>query len=251
MNNIHDIQDNIYHNVKTFKDLLNTNLMFFKGELSSTYYYLAKWGEGEDQNNHAIVSTNNLIQLTEKYNVFTINGQSSYQNLNEQPIKEALDNIQSIEMGITEYEKNHCCLHNIFASFFDSYFMDLISQRTVALHKLEHEENKVTKQRSFVEFFIEKESFDVIKTKMGKDNRIWYCVMIPELKLLTNMPTHKVCLTDDYTIFTVDKMWREYHKSSYQNVDKILDTLYLCIIVCKDFGSPYLADEILLEYMSN
>jgi hypothetical protein len=240
----------IYTNVKTFNDLLKTNLMFFRGELLETYYYCAKWGDGEDQNNHAIVSTDNLIQLTGKYNIFTVNGQSSYQNLNEEPIKEAVDNLHSIQMDIIEYEKNHNWLHNIFAKFFDDYIMDLISQRTLAFNRLEHEENKVTRQRSFVEFFIEKESFDLIKSKIRKDNRIWYCVMTPELKILTNMPTHKVCLTDDYTIFRVDKMWREYHESSYENIDNILKNLYLCIIVCKDFGSTYLADEILLEYMT-
>ena len=68
----------IYEKVKDYSDLLNTNLMFFKGELSETFYYGSKWGEGEDQNDHAIVSTKNLIELTEKYRIFTVNGQSSY-----------------------------------------------------------------------------------------------------------------------------------------------------------------------------
>jgi hypothetical protein len=153
-------------------------------------------------------------------------------------------------MDIIEYEKNHNWLRNIVAKFFDDYMMDLNAQRTLALTRLEHEENKVTRQRSYVEFFIEKEQYEMIRSKMGKDNRIWYCVMTPELKIMTNIPTHKVCLTDDYTIFRVDKMWREYHESEYENINNILKNLYLCIIVCKDFGSPYLADEILLEYLT-
>lgn len=68
----------VYKEVKNYSDLLETNLMFFKGEINETFYYLAPCGKGEDQNDHAIVSTNNLIELTEKYRIFTVNGQSSY-----------------------------------------------------------------------------------------------------------------------------------------------------------------------------
>jgi hypothetical protein len=64
--------------VKNYDNLLNTNLMFFRGEIDQTFYYGAPWGKGDDQNNHAIVSTNNLIKLTEKYRIFTVNGQSNY-----------------------------------------------------------------------------------------------------------------------------------------------------------------------------
>ncbi len=68
----------MYSQVKTFSDLLETNLQFFRKEVEETYYYCAKWGEGEDQNDHALVATDNLIRLTRDYRVFTTNGQSSY-----------------------------------------------------------------------------------------------------------------------------------------------------------------------------
>jgi len=72
----------IYLKVSNFSDLLKTNLMFFNGELQETYYYGAPWGKGEDQNDHALVSTKNLVELTEKYRIFTTNGQSSYNDFN-------------------------------------------------------------------------------------------------------------------------------------------------------------------------
>ena len=46
--------DNIYNNVGDFTDLLKTNIDFFSGELPNTYYYLASWGHGTDQKDHAI-----------------------------------------------------------------------------------------------------------------------------------------------------------------------------------------------------
>jgi hypothetical protein len=70
--------DQVYKRVEDFTDLLQTNLMFFRGEIPRTYYYLAPWGKGADQNNHAEVATTNLIELTEQFRVFTIGGQSSY-----------------------------------------------------------------------------------------------------------------------------------------------------------------------------
>ena len=70
----------IYNSVRDYSDLLETNLMFFKGDIEETFYYGTAWGKGEDQNNHSIVSTNNLIELTEKYRIFTVNGQSSYED---------------------------------------------------------------------------------------------------------------------------------------------------------------------------
>lgn len=47
-------------------------------KISETYYYSASWGKGEDQNNHAEVATQNLIELTKKHRIFTTNGQSNY-----------------------------------------------------------------------------------------------------------------------------------------------------------------------------
>ncbi len=67
-----------YSNVKTYQDLLDSNIKFFNGTLKKTYYYLAPWGEGEDQNDHAIKSTNNLIKLHQLYQVYTVDGQSNY-----------------------------------------------------------------------------------------------------------------------------------------------------------------------------
>jgi hypothetical protein len=69
---------NTYNNVKNFTDLLETNLKFFRGDIEETYYYCAKWGDGQDQHDHAMVSTNILIDLTRKHRIFTVNGQSSY-----------------------------------------------------------------------------------------------------------------------------------------------------------------------------
>lgn len=67
-----------YKRVQTYDELLQTNQDFFSGTLDRTLYYCARWGEGEDQNNHAEVATENLKALTLTHRVFTVNGQSSY-----------------------------------------------------------------------------------------------------------------------------------------------------------------------------
>ena len=231
-----------YANVQDFTDLLNTNIMFFEGKLPHTYYYLAKWGEGEDQNNHAIVSTNNLIQLTKSYRLFTINGQSSYTNLNEHAIEMAVNKLMEID---------HNCIYNMFSGCFDNYIIELNLLRSRAYMNLEKEENKVTIQRSFLEFFMEIKTFDSIKNKLYNDERIWFCIVTPDMKIITNMPTRKLGLTNDYTIFTVDSIWRDFERSPYDNINKILDSLYLCHVCCREFSTPYTADNIMIEILQN
>lgn len=237
-----------YKKVENFTDLLYTNIMFFEGKMSSTYYYFSKWGEGEDQNNHAIISTDNLLELTKKYRLFTINGQSSYTFTNDNVIKMTIRKLISINKEITEYNKEHNFIYNIFSGFFDNYIigLNLLKNRTYKI--LEKEENKVTIQRSFVEFFIEDITYDSIKNKLD-DSRIWYCILTPNKKIITNMPRRKVCLTNDHTIFTVDDSWRDFEKSPYENINKILDRLYLCHVCCREFSTPYTADEIMIEIM--
>ena len=68
----------VYKTVKEYEDLLKTNVDFFKNKLPRTFYYHEPWGEGSDQNDHAIKSTRNLIELNSSYRIFTHNGQSNY-----------------------------------------------------------------------------------------------------------------------------------------------------------------------------
>lgn len=70
----------LYKTVKNYEDLLKTNVHFFEGKLPGTFYYLAPWGEGSDQNDHLSKSTRNLIKLNSKYRIFTHNGQSNYKD---------------------------------------------------------------------------------------------------------------------------------------------------------------------------
>jgi hypothetical protein len=238
-----------YNNVQDFTDLLNTNVMFFEGKLLRTYYYYAKWGEGEDQNNHAIVSTNNLIQLTKFNRLFTINGQSSYTNMNVHAIEIAIKKLMEIDDQIKQYNMEHNFMYNMFSGCFDNYIMELNLLRSRAYMNLEKEENKVTIQRSYLEFFMESNTFDSIKNKLYNDIRIWYCIVTPDMKIITNMLTRKIYLTDDYTIFTVDNIWRLVERSPYHNINKILDSLYLCHICCRENSTPYTADDIMIDIM--
>lgn len=238
-----DFYNKVYKKVENFTDLLETNIKFFNRDIPCTYYYGATWGDGKDQNNHAIVSTKNLIELTQNHRIFTINGQSSYTNMNEEAVEEATQKIEKIEKDI----KNHRSDYFIFAEYFDDVLIKLNKSLDIAFENLKKEHNKITMQRSYLEFFIEESTYDSIIDKLIKDNRIWYCIIKPNYKIVTNIKTRKISLTDEYTIFTVDTEWREYEKSGYPNIDCLLDKLYLCIIVCRDFGTPYTADDILLE----
>lgn len=73
-----DVQeDRVYTGVNTFDDLLNTNVMFFKRELPSTFYYADKWGNVGDQTHVNEKTTNIMIELA-KRGIFSIEGQSGY-----------------------------------------------------------------------------------------------------------------------------------------------------------------------------
>ena len=192
----------IYDSVKDYSDLLNTNLLFFKGDLEETFYYCSPWGKGEDQNNHAIVATNNLIELTKKYRIFTVNGQSSYS---------------------------------------DQY----------------------TKQRSYLCFYMEAETFEKIYNKLYNDDRIWIICNGPVLdkkdydfEEIGSVDSKKsIVLTLDcdqpYSIWDKKYMYRYEDNFSCNNVTNILKKLFYCIIIRKDFSEEPNADDILIECLNN
>lgn len=216
----------IYLKVQNFNDLLITNIMFFEGNLLKTYYYSESWGKGKDQNNHAILSTNNLIKLT-KHRLFTINGQSSYTNFNEL-------NIIKINNKIKYFSKY--CFCNLYIK---------------KLYKdLKKEEKKITIQRSYLFFYIEKETYEFLFKKLKKDKRIWYYIIAPNMVSIHNIPYSKIYFTDEHTAFTIDNNWRKYEKSQYKNINEILDKLYLCMVCCKKYSTPYTIEDILIEHFT-
>jgi hypothetical protein len=200
-----------YLKVKDFSDLLETNIKFFKGEFEETYYYYSPWGKGEDQNNHAQVATQNLIELTEKYRIFTTNGQSSYSD-------------------------------------------------------------KVTDQRSYLVYYMEKETFEKIKEKLLNDDRIWTIFFIKkedggnflnifknifsdkyyEVSSLKNIRIKRIVLTLDcgepYSVWTRDSDARSGDESDYKNIKNIINECVYCLIVCKKWNKDPTADSILLEH---
>lgn len=208
-----------YNRVKDFTDLLESNLKFFKGDLSETFYYYAKWGEGEDQNDHAIVSTNNLIELTEKYRIFTVNGQSCYND-----------------------EK--------------------------------------TDQRSYLNFYMENETFEKIRYKLLEDDRIWTIFIIKKEEEENSYLKYFKCIrevlfgyyeTNYYEISSIDKsktkiiltmdckepysIWNreldcrlEYETNIFENINEILKNKVFCLIVRKEYNKGPNVDEILLNY---
>jgi hypothetical protein len=193
----------IYSKVNTFSDLLDTNIKFFRGEINETYYYGAPWGKGEDQNNHAIVSTENLIKLTKDHRIFSTNGQSSYSD-------------------------------------------------------------KVTDQRSYLMFYMEKETFEKIKEKLLKDERIWTIfIQRKDLFFFKNFSItsslhpsiNKIVLTKDvgypYSIWKCDEEARlEFEETCFDNINDILKETIYCLIVCKEWNTEPNADTILLNHFT-
>ncbi len=197
-----------YKKVKDFTDLLNTNLMYFRGELCETYYYGAPWGKGEDQNNHAEVSSENLLKLTEKHRIFTTNGQSSYTD-------------------------------------------------------------KTTDQRSYLSFYMEKETFTRVHKKLLEDPRIWTTFILKSDNKFLNLlcssfkydeisslsPDKKrIVLTLDckepYSVWTRDTEAREeFESSAFENINTILKETVYCFIVCKLWNTEPNADTILLNHL--
>lgn len=75
-NNVMIDPHQIYKKVRTYDDLLQTNLDWFNRKINQTFYYGMPWGEiDSDQIDHSITSGENLKNLT-KNGVFTVNGQS-------------------------------------------------------------------------------------------------------------------------------------------------------------------------------
>lgn len=71
------VLDKTYKAVKTYEDLLETNIQFLKGKLPGTWYYGATWGEGLDQKTHATDDTTKILLELHKKGIFTQDGQSA------------------------------------------------------------------------------------------------------------------------------------------------------------------------------
>jgi hypothetical protein len=233
-----------YLDVKEYAGLLNTNMMFLLQKIPYTFYYPNTWGEGLDQNDHAIVSTPNLLQLTEKYHLFTVDGQSSYCNDNKEAIEKAEKNLEEIQNQINLYKNA-----NMFTRCFYTEMEELKMNYNKANEALNDEKNKIIMQRSYLEFFIEPTLLDKIKHFIMNDCRIWYYIIEPDKITSTNMPRTKICLSYNNNIYNTAFERREKYKSNYPNINVILDSLCLCMIVCKDFHTKYTADDIMIEYM--
>ncbi len=233
-----------YLDVKEYGDLLNTNIMFLFRKIPCTFYYPNIWGEGLDQNDHAIVSTPNLIQLTEKYRLFTVDGQTSYCNNNKEAIDFAEKNLTEIKNQINLYKES-----NLFTRCFYSEMEELNIKYNNACEELDSQKNKIIQQRSYLEFFVEPLVLNKIKNYIINDSRIWYCIIGPNKLIDTNMPRSKIFLGNNNNFYTTVSEQRDKYKSIYPNINKILDSLYLCMVVCKDFQTEYTADDIMMECM--
>jgi len=184
----------VYKNIHTYSDLLETNIKFFNNEIDETYYYGGKWGFSEDQNNHADVATKNLIELT-KYGFFTVNGQSSYND-------------------------------------------------------------KYIDQRSYLIFYMHKDTFNNLQNKLLNDNRIWTVFILPDYSIISNYDKSKenIFLTlfngKECTIFPIKSYMRDEYLSNYKNIENILTNSVYCIVICKEFNKEPNSDQILLELIN-
>lgn len=202
-----------YLKVKDFSDLLNTNLKFFKGDLQETYYYCSPWGKGDDQNNHAEVATKNLIELTEKYRIFTIDGQSSYSD-------------KFIQQR--------------------SYLISYMEKETFEKIK----EKLLNDNRICTIFFIKKDqpkdSSEFLNFLKNLFTDEYY-----EVSSLSNS-IKRLVLTldreDPYSVWTRDIAARYDGNSHYKNINSIIKESVYCLIVCKEWNKDPTADTILLEH---
>lgn len=67
----------IEEHMTQYNDLLRYNIAFLQSRLPHTFYYGARWGQGDDQNDHAEKSSATLIEL-QRHGVFTFGGQSDH-----------------------------------------------------------------------------------------------------------------------------------------------------------------------------
>jgi hypothetical protein len=206
-----------YNKVKDFTDLLQTNLSFFKGDISETFYYDAKWGEGEDQKDHAIVSTNNLIELTEKHRIFTVNGQSSYNDVKTD-------------------QRSYLCF------YMENETFEKIKNKLM-------EDNRI-----WTIFIIKKEeiSFKYLKEIFFD----YYETNYYEISSIKDKNKTRIVLTMDYkepySVWRRDLSCRlENETSIFENINSILKNIIYCIIIRKEFNKGPNTDEILLNHLSN
>jgi hypothetical protein len=201
-----------YLKVKDFSDLLKTNLKFFKGELPETYYYGAPWGKGEDQNNHYEVSTQNLIKLTDKYRIFTTNGQSTY--------SDEVTNQRSYLISYMEPET------------FEKINKKLLNDKriwTVFILK--------NKEKSFTENI----------ENMFNNNYIEISSLNNNIKriILT------LDCGSPYSVWRRDIEARDEYESCYENIKNIIKDMVYCLIVCKEWDTEPSADTIFLEHIES
>jgi hypothetical protein len=68
----------VYDKVKTYDDLVKTNIMFLKGDIPATWYYFEKWGTGGDQQTHATAPITKSLLAIHDAGIFTEGGQSAH-----------------------------------------------------------------------------------------------------------------------------------------------------------------------------
>ena len=109
-------------------------------------------------------------------------------------------------------------------------------------------------QRSYLGFLIEKEQLDKVHKKLINDFRIWTICTNPDYSIYgKDEKFFMLDLTLDggeaCTIWNFQTCSRPLDDmSEFDNVNKIVKKLITCWIICKDYCSPYTADQILLEH---
>jgi hypothetical protein len=132
----------IYNLVKSYNDLLLTNIAFFKNKLASTYNYLDYFISETMEDHNFANFKDDLIELA-KYGIYSVNGHSNYceyltkdnYELYQKFNKISDDNIQINKKTYKKLQYRQRCYLDFFISQKDaSLLIPILKQQNIFMH---------------------------------------------------------------------------------------------------------------------
>jgi len=212
-----DNVDKIYEQVQSYEELLLTNIAQLQSKLPKTFFYNGRWGDTEDQNNHAQKATDNLI-LLHNYKLFTINGQSNFCGYETPESKYPVMQMSYVEFFTTNEFAMQLLPHLLLDK---RVYVSMVFPDGVR-----HINNMPPEQMLPVTTYEDETTFYATRS-------VWRAYSYQEL--------YEPCFPL-YATFVDSPVAKK-------KIEDILKTLVFCTVICREQGADDTADDILLTHV--
>lgn len=213
--------DMMYKSVKTYKDLLNVNIKFLKGEIEQTLYHLAPVNE------ETIPLLDNLIRLN-KLGYYTTGGQPALCEYNEQV---------KIEPNVVQYYsmEQKPFIEGLIEKKIVKKLTKFLKEQHDMYYLISYKNNKTETNIPFGD-----DMYNMTREKSHVD-----------INMLKDEPWSEY--TNIPNIYQETETFYDeayYHHNEYPNIVKLIDKCYHLIVVGKEYGKDIQLEERLLEFFT-